>query len=37
LPTEFPDGGCSEIGVCIVTDGQATQDGVTTNYIGTAV
>jgi hypothetical protein len=37
LPAEFPDGACSEIGVCIVTDGQATQDDVTTNYIGTAV
>ena len=37
LPAEFADGTCSEIGVCIVTDGQATQDDVTTNYIGTAV
>jgi hypothetical protein len=37
LPAEFPDGACSELGVCIVTDGQATQDDVTTNYIGTAV
>jgi hypothetical protein len=42
LPAEnFPEGACSALGVCIVTDAHATQQvgeqTETTNYIGTAV
>ena len=38
LPYEFPEGDCSEIGVCTVTDGRMGRSGTTTtNLIGTAV
>ena len=38
LPAEdFPEGACSDIGVCIVTDAQKVQGEVTANFIGTAV